>query len=334
MKNKLFSRVVGLLLALVLLIPPGLVEANAATKNIKDYVSVDGGIVDNVLLPLSYNDFISQIEMGATPFLIPEGKYEQDFSISFSENGYLLFRGTGNNSYSAGIYMYRDISKTTQVAYNSCKNYTTAYGYIPVEAGTYYFTLYYLNSFYIGFVPASSICEISGREQKNKSVYVDIKSLEKKTKITAVGLDGTKSAASCWLDWLNGDYSCSVKDNVATILLPEAGKYTIMVETEYNEDCHNRLVYHIDTDKLLQKDKTIKTPISILAGTNVIVGEAVPGSTVYATYGGVDYSVKVDSSGVYRLKVGKLKKKKSVKMWQVENGKTTAEATFKVVNKY
>ena len=80
--------------------------------------------------------------------------------------------------------------------------------------------------------------------------------------------------------------------------------------------------------------KKMETPISILAGTNAIIGQAKPNATIYATVNWSDYSVKADANGTYRLKVGKLKKKKSIKMWQVENGKTTAEGTFKVVTKY
>jgi len=55
---------------------------------------------------------------------------------------------------------------------------------------------------------------------------------------------------------------------------------------------------------------------------------------IYATYKNADHSVKVDANGVYRLKVKILKKKKTVKMWQVVNGEKTAEGSFKVVTKY
>ncbi|MBQ3912135.1 MAG: hypothetical protein II694_04075 [Lachnospiraceae bacterium] len=336
MKNKFFNKVVGLLLALVLLIltPTGVVDANAASKNIKDYASVSTGSIENVILCSSRDDFEAQIEMGATPLFMPSKTEYSTFNVTFKENGYMFFKGTGYSYSNEYTKVYRDASLTTLIAEYDCQYSKTVTGFFPVEAGTYYFSRNYMKSIYIGFVPASDVISIEGREQKNKSVYLDIKSLEKKTKINAVALDGTKSSASCIKTWLEGDYACTVKDNVATILLPEPGKYTVMVDTEYTSGNHNKIVYHIDTDELLKNNKKLKTPISILAGTNAIVGEATPGSTIYATYGGVDYSVKVDSSGIYRLKVGKMKKKKSVKMWQVENGKTTAEGTFKVVTKY
>lgn len=334
MKKRFFSTIICVVMALVMLIPTGTLEVNAATNSIKDYVAVSTGSIDNVILCTSRDDFEAQIEMGAVPLFMATKDEYSTFNITFKENGYMLFKGTGYHYTNEYTRVYRDASLTTLIADYYCGNSKTVIGYFPVESGTYYFSRNDMKSIYIGFVPASAVLELSGREQKNKSVYIDIKSLEKKTKINAVAIDGTKSSASCFKDWLSGDYACTVKDNVATILLPEPGKYTVMVDTEYITGNHNNIVYHIDTDELLKNNKKLKTPISILAGTNAIVGEATPGSTIYATYGGVDYSVKVDSSGIYRLKVGKMKKKKSVKMWQVENGKTTAEGTFKVVTKY
>jgi hypothetical protein len=280
--------------------------------------------------------------MGALPLLVPDSKdynyiNNKVISITFKENGYLIIRGTGYVGYlifDAFMAVYRDSTLSTCVGNYSCKGKTNT-AFFPVDAGTYYIRADSLTSFYLGFVPASSSCELSAREQKNKSIYVDIKDIERKTKIIATALDGTKSAYYCnTSSWLEGDYECSVKDNVATILLPEPGKYTIMVDVEFNENCHNRFVYQIDTKELLADAKKMETPISILAGTNAIIGQAKPNATIYATVNGTDYSTKADSNGIYRLKVGKLKKKKSIKMWQVENGKTTAEGTFKVVNKY
>ena len=317
-----------------MLIPTEAVGTNAATKSIKDYASVSTGSIDNIILCTSRDDFEAQIEMGAVPLFMPTKTEYSTFNITFKENGYMLFKGTGYDYRNEYTRVYRDASLTTLIADYDCAYSKTVIGYFPVEAGTYYFNRNDMKSIYIGFVPASEVLEVFGREQKNKSVYIDIKSLEKKTKISAVAIDGTKSSAACLKDWLSGDYACTVKDNVATILLPEPGKYTVMVDTEYTSGNHNKIVYHINTDELLEDNKKLKTPISILAGTNAIVGEAAPGSTIYATYGGVDYSAKVDSSGIYRLKIGKMKKKKTVKMWQVENGKTTAEGTFKVVSKY
>ncbi len=334
MKKRLFSRAIGLLIAFALFIPTEALGANAATKSIKDYASISTGSIDNIILCTSRDDFEAQIEMGAVPLFMPKNHEYSKYNVTFKENGYMFFKGTGYDYYFAYTKIYRDASLTTLIDDYDCHYSKTIIGYIPVEAGTYFFSYENMQSIYIGFVPASEVFEVSGREQKNKSVYIDIKSLEKKTKITAVATDGTKSSASCSKDWLVGDYACTVKDNIATILLPEPGKYTVMVDTEYTSGNHNRIVYHIDTDELLEDNKKLKTPMSILAGTNAIVGEAAPGSTIYATYGGVDYSAKVDSSGIYRLKIGKMKKKKTVKMWQVENGKTTAEGTFKVVSKY
>ena len=336
MGKKMFKAWLCCVALLLVVTLSGNVYANAKTseKSISSYISLSDGNVEKVILTSSYDDFKDKIEMGALPLFTPKGYYfNTDFSMTFNEPGYLLFRGTGYYG-SSYISVYRDSSKTTNVLDNKLGN-NTAYGHMPVEAGTYYFSLYELQSIYIGFVPGSEKCSIKGTKQKNGRVYLDITSLDKKAKIKATAVEGTKSAASCYNNnWLDGDYDSTNTDSVASILLPEAGDYTIMIETEYNSDCHNRFVYHINTKDLTGGSSKLESPISILAGTNVIVGKAEPGSMVYATYKNSDYSVKADANGVYRLKVKTLKKKKTVKMWQVVNGEKTAEGSFKVVTKY
>ena len=298
----------------VLVVSPRWAEAKESTKTIADYVSVSDGNVDNVVLASSDEDFRNQLEMGATPLFSRKSgnkEFDKDFAVTFNESGYLLYRAAGYTGYFTDPYVktYRDSSKSLLVRQLIC--WGDYYDYMPVEAGTYYFSLYNLMSFYIGFVPASNMCSIKGTKQSNGSVYIDITSLDKKAKITAVAIDGTKSAASCYKDsWLEGDYESTNTANVAKILLPESGKYTVMVEIEYSSECHNRFVYHINTKDLTGNSSKLETPISILAGTNVIVGNAEPGSTVYATYNSVDYCVKADKNGVYRLKVKSLKKNK------------------------
>ena len=311
-----------------------MVNAKSSEKSISSYASLSYGDIEKVILVSSLDDFKDKIEMGAAPLFTPKGSsFNLDFSISFSEPGYMLIRATGDFS-SSDVNVYRDSSKTTSVLNNTIGS-QMAYSYMPVEAGTYYFSVYRLKSLYLGFVPISEKCSIKGTKQKNGRVYIDITSLDKKAKITATAVDGTKSAAGLYNNsWLEGDYDSTNTDTVASILLPEAGDYTVMIETEYGSDCHNRFVYHINTKDLTGDSTKLESPISILAGTNVIVGKAEPGSMIYATYNNADYSVKTDANGVYRLKVKSLKKKKTVKMWQVVNGEKTAEGSFKVVTKY
>lgn len=315
-----------------------MVSAKSSEKSITSYVTLSYGDIEKVMLVSSYEDFKDKIEMGALPLFTPQKAYfNVDFSVTFNEPGYILLRGTGAYSDSlvdGRINVYRDSSKTTEVFGSNMKN-DTKYSNMPVEAGTYYFSLKDLKSFYFGFVPGSEKCSIKGTKQKNGRIYLDITSLDKKAKIKATAVDGIKSAASCYNNyWLKGDYDSTNTDSVASILLPEAGDYTVMIETEYGTECHNRFVYHINTMDLTGDSSKLESPISILAGTNVIVGKAEPGSMIYATYNNTDYSVKTDANGVYRLKVKSLKKKKTVKMWQVVNGEKTAEGSFKVVTKY
>ena len=78
----------------------------------------------------------------------------------------------------------------------------------------------------------------------------------------------------------------------------------------------------------------IDTPYSILAGTNVIVGKADAGATVYVKQGKKTYSAVADSNGIYRVKTAKLGKGKSVKIWQKIGKTTSKKVTVKVVESY
>ena len=185
MKKRFFSTIVCVVLALVMLIPADFVNTKAVAKGtIKDYATVSEGNIDSVILCSSLDDFKSQIEMGANPlFSDNTGNWViKTFSVTFKENGYLLMRGTGLSRYSYSHFnVYRDTSLTTCVSDCSSIYADTFFRYIPIEAGTYYFDIK-IKSFYVGFVPISGSCKILAREQKNKSVYIDIESIEKKDK--------------------------------------------------------------------------------------------------------------------------------------------------------
>lgn len=78
----------------------------------------------------------------------------------------------------------------------------------------------------------------------------------------------------------------------------------------------------------------INIPYSILAGTNVVVGKADPGAKVSAKYGKKTYTTTADSDGIYRIKTAKLKKGKSITIWQTVNKQNSEKTTVKVVSKY
>lgn len=78
----------------------------------------------------------------------------------------------------------------------------------------------------------------------------------------------------------------------------------------------------------------ITTPYSILAGTNVVVGKADPGAKVSVKYGKKTYTATADADGIYRVKTAKLKKGKSVTIWQTVDKQDSEKVTVKVVNKY
>ena len=91
-----------------------------------------------------------------------------------------------------------------------------------------------------------------------------------------------------------------------------------------------------DSAESISTDTTDKldTPYSILAGTNVVVGKAEAGATVYVKQGKKTYSATADANGIYRIKTGKLSKGKSVKMWQKVGKSTSKKVTVKIVANY
>ena len=103
----------------------------------------------------------------------------------------------------------------------------------------------------------------------------------------------------------------------------------------YRRDNNVGIIYELkvvdgDTDK---KSDNVNV-ISILAGTNVVVGQADAGAKVSVKYGKKTYTTTADSDGFYRVKTAKLKKGKSVTIWQTVNKKDSKKTTVKVVNKY
>ena len=78
----------------------------------------------------------------------------------------------------------------------------------------------------------------------------------------------------------------------------------------------------------------INIPYSILAGTNVVVGKADPGVKVSVKYGKKTYTATADADGIYRVKTAKLKKGKSITIWQTVNKQDSEKTTVKVVSKY
>lgn len=73
---------------------------------------------------------------------------------------------------------------------------------------------------------------------------------------------------------------------------------------------------------------------SVLAGTNLVVGKADPGAKVSVKYGKKTYTATADANGIFRVKTAKLKKGKSITIWQTIDKKDSEKVTVKVVKKY
>ena len=90
-------------------------------------------------------------------------------------------------------------------------------------------------------------------------------------------------------------------------------------------------VYDSADNKKLSKPAK---PISVLAKTNVVVGKAKPGATVYVQYNKKKYSAKADADGYYRIVTATLKKGNKVLIWQKLGSKTSGKLSVKVVAGY
>ncbi len=78
----------------------------------------------------------------------------------------------------------------------------------------------------------------------------------------------------------------------------------------------------------------VEDPISILAGTNVVVGKAEPGATVSVKYGKKTYKAVADDNGYYRVKTAKMSDGKTAQIWQTIGKKSSDKVKIKVVKTY
>ncbi len=76
---------------------------------------------------------------------------------------------------------------------------------------------------------------------------------------------------------------------------------------------------------------TLETPISALAGTNVIVGYGEPYATVTVSYKNKKYSDVCDMNGIYRIILNKeMEKGVKFKIWQSDGKLSSKKVSFRV----
>ncbi|MCR5324421.1 MAG: hypothetical protein K6E85_14275 [Lachnospiraceae bacterium] len=110
--------------------------------------------------------------------------------------------------------------------------------------------------------------------------------------------------------------------------------YVKLTKPYYNsclDKTYQLKVYDSADNKKISKPEK---PISVLAKTNVVVGKATPGATVYVQYNKKKYSGKADADGYYRIATATLKKGDKVQIWQKVGKKTSDKLAVKVVAGY
>ncbi len=113
-------------------------------------------------------------------------------------------------------------------------------------------------------------------------------------------------------------------------------KVYVLVANGYDANGYRYILAVNDTIDHSSEAKIAKVeePISILAGTNVVVGKAEPGATVSVKYGKKTYKAVADDNGYYRVKTAKLSSGKTAQIWQTVGKKSSDKVKVKVVKTY
>lgn len=93
------------------------------------------------------------------------------------------------------------------------------------------------------------------------------------------------------------------------------------------------ITYQIAVDDSSTAATKVVKPLSILKGTNVVVGYATPDSTVYVQISKKKYTAKADENGLYKVKTSTLKDKAKIKIWEKVNKETSEKSTYTVTSK-
>ncbi len=107
----------------------------------------------------------------------------------------------------------------------------------------------------------------------------------------------------------------------------------VKVQNCYGNSSHETK-YIISVNDSFKPASKLDAPISMLVGTNIVVGIADAGATVNVKYGKKTYKAISDENGFYRVKTATLKKGKKLTIWQTVDKKSSEKTTVKVVEKY
>lgn len=340
-KSKTMLRVLCVVLSLVMALSVGGVKAQAADEKPSKCVSSNTFDVSNVSIGLTISELKQKVLNDVDPTFSDQGGKETIHTLTVNEAGSIVayVQQTGGWA-DFGFFCNRNIEKENTFYYTYEKSDVALVDYInfPVDKGTTIYMGGYWHKKnrqfgYIDFIPASKMIKLDycAEDENGKNVFY-IKNINDSIDHTdVVAFDGAKTAKEVNENLINFEYAGSSTEDGAKVTLGKQGIYTLAV-TVYTEDGSQILFsFNVNTKDYLNISSTkIDNPISILANTNVIVGKAAPGATVYVKIGKKEYSGKVDENGFYRIITASLKEGKKVSIWQKVGKKSSKKLSVKV----
>lgn len=322
-------------------------SASAATETIKDYVETSNdGVVHLGMNNKKLEDYA--LEDGK-PFMSGEvqERGESDLvKVTFKEDGFFFLGGTTKTNITPGTaYIYANASKSNVLwESGAIGKGKWKLGGIPVNKGK---SIYIscksssgygrpnIFSFYASFTPASYVAKPT-KATVNKDGTVDLHisnvlkdSIGMRVKYTVGAVDALRVARN-EVKFYQTDRE---EEPGSIITLPKAGTYTLYVSCNFLNNAYTDCVLIVNTNDYTPKTTPIPAaPVSMYAGTKVVIGVAEPGASVAVKYNNKTVNVTADKkTGLYIAKVATaLKKGAAVDVVQTVNGIKSKSCTVKV----
>ncbi|MCR5769239.1 MAG: hypothetical protein K6G45_12260 [Lachnospiraceae bacterium] len=347
-KSKTMLRVLCVVLSLVMALSVGGVKAQAADEKPSKYLSSSTLDVNKVLIGLTEAQFNRKMEQDTPAVSEWEGNdsYLLKDIITFSESGYFTYK-VYIKGFSGQVGLCNDAAGTKAYIKESTKDVQRSY---PVDAeGTVFVNAYFegnefswagtggsIHTWY-NFVPMSQMVKIDRCEETDNGFAFYIKEVADNIEtMSVVALEGDVTAREAYEKKDDTDYRSLTTESGEKVNVPKKGTYTLVITVYTDDKSTMEFVQVVRTQDYVKETVVAKPdkPISLLAGTNVVVGKATPGATVYVKVGKKEYNGKADNTGYYRIITSTLKEGKKVSIWQKIGKKSSKKISEKVVGKY
>ncbi len=335
-----------LCITLLLLLVVGTIPISAKTKAKSDTVSnyLEASFdVYNIPVVASFIEFKDMIDNKKINPAIEDKGTATLYTVTAKKNGCLLI-------YGVNYYTLSDVTEKT--AYAIWNTYDHNSQCIPIRKGD---TFAFQNTqggqrtatFYIGFVPEDDIFIVDeSKKNSNGTLTFTFGNIYAKgTELSIMASDNiypTRQIISQDVNYqifqttkLYNYSSVSNDDGDAILTLPKGGEYSLTFRLKLNDEVISVSSLILDTNTYINPTlDTLETPISALAGTNVIVGYGEPYATVTVSYKNKKYSDVCDMNGIYRIILNKeMEKGVKFKIWQSDGKLSSKKVTFRVSGK-